>query len=103
MDLSEAKTLCKLKFGVPPFGSTKTVIASISEDGKTFTEVGRKEFAQDKAEMATFSFNPFKARYIKLVCPDRWDRVVQFPVGFIFMTELEAFASPGMQKARSYP
>ena len=103
VDLSEAKTLCKLKFGVPPFGSTKTVIASISEDGKTFTEVGRKEFAQDKAEMATFSFNPFKARYIKLVCPERWDRVVQFPVGFIFMTELEAFASPGMQKARSYP
>ena len=90
VDLQEAKELRQLKFGVPPFGSTKTVVASVSADGKTFTEVGSHVFSQEKAETVVLPFKSTKARYIKLTFTDRHDKQVGYPIGFMFMTELEA-------------
>ena len=91
VDLKEVHPLAKISFGVPPFGSTKTVAVAISEDGKTFTEVGKHDFPQGKAETAEIKTNQAKARYIKLTYLDRHEKQVQYPIGFCFTTELEAY------------
>jgi len=90
VDLQEAREVRRLKFGVPPFGSTKTVLAAISTDGSTFTDVGKHVFSQEKAEIAILNFAPAKARFIRLTYTDRYDKQVIYPIGFVFTTELEA-------------
>ncbi len=90
VDLQEPRALREVKFGVPPFGSTKTVIVSASADGKTYQELGRHEFPQSQPGVASVKANQTKARYIKLVYPDHHEAKVQYPNTFVFTTELEA-------------
>lgn len=90
VDLREPCVLREVKFGVPPFGSTRTVIVSASEDGKSYVEIGRHEFAQSKAETAILKANQVKSRYLKLVYPDHHEARVQYSNTFVFTTELEA-------------
>lgn len=90
VDLGEPRALSEVKFGVPPFGSTRTIVASASEDGKNYVELGKHEFTQSKAETATIKANATKARYIRLVYPDHHAAEVQYSNTFVFTTELEA-------------
>jgi len=91
VDLEETKTIRQLCFGVPEFGSTKTIVAAVSRDGKTFTDVGRHVFTQSKVETAKLDFVAQPVRFIRLTATDRYEQQVKFPVGFVFLTELEAY------------
>jgi sialate O-acetylesterase len=91
IDLGKPCDISRIKFGVPPFGSTKTIVVSISADNTTFTEVGKHEFAQNQAETVVIKTDGNSARYIKLSSPDHHDPVVQYPNTFIFLSEVEVY------------
>jgi len=91
VDLGQTHEITSLKFGVPPFGSTKTVLVAVSLDGKIFTEAGNHVFGQNKAESAVIKLKPTLARYVKLSAPDHHDPVVQYPNTFVFLSELEVY------------
>jgi len=91
IDLGKSCEISSIKFGVPPFGSTKTIVVSISTDNITFTEVGKHEFAQNKEETAVIKLPKSAARYVKLSAPDHYESVVTYPNTFIFLTEVEVY------------
>lgn len=93
IDLGKALRVGVVRFGVPEFGSTKTVVVSVSGDGKGFTEVGRHVFEQRLAARATVAFPTRSARWVRLTYLDRHEAMVNFPVAFCFTTEVEAFES----------
>jgi hypothetical protein len=62
VDLGKVYTVNWMTFGVPKFGSTRTVSASISKDGKTFTDVGSYKFTLRKEEKTTLRFTAADAR-----------------------------------------
>ncbi|MFT3788153.1 MAG: GDSL-type esterase/lipase family protein [Tepidisphaeraceae bacterium] len=94
VDLQSAQTLNEVRFGVPEFGSTKTVVVSLSDDNKTFKEVGRQVFEQRKAGRADIKFEPTTARYVRLTYPDHYTSEAGYGPFFSFTTELEAYAVP---------
>ena len=91
VDLGKIQTIHRLVFGVPGFGSTKTLVAEVSQDGKTFQEVGRQVFAQGKEDRTNLKLAATPARYVRLKAIDRHDNANQFPIGFVFITELEVY------------
>ena len=91
VDLGSVRKLSSVRFGVPSFGSTRTVALQLSKDGKKFDEVGRHEFPQRKAERWTRSFTPTHARWVRLVYLDRHPETVDYAPAFAFTTELEVF------------
>ena len=91
VDLGKPQELNIIKFGVPPFGSTKTIVVSISADGKEFTEIGKHEFPQNKQETAAIKTPGTPARYIKLSGIDHHDAVVGHSNTILFITEVEAY------------
>ena len=91
IDLGKPCEITTIKFGVPPFGSTKTIVVSISADNKTFTEAGKHEFTQNQAETAVIKVPKTAARYVKLSAPDHHEPVVNYPNTFIFLTEVEVY------------
>lgn len=91
IDLGKHFEITSIKFGVPPFGSTKTIIVSTSSDNTTFTEVGKHEFAQNKEETAVIKVAKPPARYVKLSAPDHHEPVVTYPNTFIFLSEVEVY------------
>ncbi|RBP38007.1 sialate O-acetylesterase [Roseimicrobium gellanilyticum] len=91
-DLGAVKEIQAVVYGAPNVGSTKTVAVSISEDGKTFTEVGRNDFAPKKDGRAEARFAPKKARYIRVTFVAQHSQQDQFPADFAFLSELEAYA-----------
>jgi lysophospholipase L1-like esterase len=93
IDLEQAARIGTVTFGVPPFGSTKTVKVSISADGQNFTEVGGHTFALRKEERATVAFPSAEARYVRLTYLDRHDEDVNYPRVFAFTTEVEVYAT----------
>lgn len=93
LDLGSVRKLASVRFGVPSFGSTRTVAVLLSKDGKKFDEVGRHEFPQRKAERWTRSFTPTHARYVRLAYLDRHPETVDYPPAFAFTTELEVYAT----------
>lgn len=94
VDLGNTFKISQVDFGVPAFGSTKTVKVSISKDNKTFTDVGSYQFSQNKEEKTTIKFTPAEARYVRLTYADRYDQSVGYPITFAFTTELEVYG-PG--------
>lgn len=78
--------------GVPPFGSTKTVIVSVSADGMAFQDVGTYVFSQRKEEQHLFRFPPVAARVVRLTYPDHYAEAVGYAPTFVFATELEVYA-----------
>jgi sialate O-acetylesterase len=91
IDLEETVKLSKVKLGVPPFGSTKTVNVEVSTDGKSFTKVGSVVFQQKKAERKTATFPTVEASYLRLTFPDYHKNKVNYDPKFIFITEVEAY------------
>lgn len=91
VDLEKPARLNAVRFGVPPFGATKTVRVSVSADGRAFDEVGRVEFAQGTAARRTVTFDPVRARFVRLTYADHWPDTVQYPPEFAFTTELEVY------------
>lgn len=92
VDLGQLETLHAIAYGTPEIGSTKTVSVSISEDGKTFTEVGRHEFPVKKASGAQARFEPTKARYVRATFVDHYGDQGRYSENFGFLSELEAYA-----------
>lgn len=93
VDLGKAYTINQMNFGVPKFGSTRTVSASISKDGKTFTDVGSYKFTLRKEEKTTLKFTAAEARYVRLTFVDNYTEKVDYSPAFGFITELEVFAA----------
>ncbi len=91
IDLGKSCEITSIKFGVPPSGSTKTIVVSLSADNTTFAEVGKREFAQNKEETAVIKVANPAARYVKLSAPDHHEPVVTYPNTFIFLTEVEVY------------
>ncbi|MCE9638378.1 MAG: discoidin domain-containing protein [Planctomycetes bacterium] len=91
VDLEKSARLNAVRFGVPPFGGTRTVRVSISNEGREFIEVGKVEFAQGTAGRRTVTFDPVRARFVRLTYVDHWPDTVQYPPEFAFTTELEVY------------
>lgn len=98
IDLEQPTTIATVIFGVPAFGSTKTVTVSISEDGKTFKDVGSHEFSLRKEERYTASFAPAAARYVRLTYADHYPDEVNYPATFAFTTEVEVYGKAPAEK-----
>lgn len=94
IDLDKPTQVSSIIIGVPPFGSTKTVKVSLSEDNKTFTDVGTYDFSLRKEERHTFSFNPAKSRYVRLTYAENYKEDVGYSQNFAFTTEVEVYGNP---------
>ncbi len=92
VDLGKAQTIHLINYGTPDIGATKTVAISISEDGKTFSEVGRDEFPAKTAFGATDRFEPTKARFVRATFIDQHPAQDVYGTNFAFLSELEVYA-----------
>jgi hypothetical protein len=79
-------------YGPPNVGATKTLSISISEDGKTFNEVSRKEFPAKKASTARVRFEAKKARYVRATFLEQYPTQDNYNRNFGFLSELEVYA-----------
>lgn len=95
VDLEKPQTLASIIAGVPPFGSTKTVAVSLSEDGTNFREVGRHVFQIKQEEKHLFRFEPVNARYIRLTFEDHYPDRAGYDPAFMFITDLQAYGKAG--------
>jgi lysophospholipase L1-like esterase len=91
IDLEKPERLAYVLTGVPPFGSTKTILVLLSNDNKTFTQVGEYIFPQGSAVRHLYAFPPTQARYIQLKYPDHYESALQFPPTYVFTSEVEAY------------
>jgi sialate O-acetylesterase len=91
IDLGELQTLHAVIYGTPEIGSTKTVAVSVSEDGKNFTEVGRRDFPAKKASRAEARFAPRPARFVRASFLGNHPTQDNFSEAFGFLSELEAY------------
>lgn len=98
IDLEQSTKITTVVLGVPPFGSTKKVTVSISEDGKSFKEVGSHEFSLRKEERYTATFAPASARYVRLTYADHYPEQVNYAAAFAFTTEVEVYAKAAGEK-----
>ena len=92
IDLQTPANISLIGMGVPPFGSTKTVTASVSSDGQNFTDVGTYVFSLHKEETHLFTFPAVLARYVRLTYPDHYPDNVGYDPKFVFTTEVEVYA-----------
>jgi sialate O-acetylesterase len=92
VDLGVDTPVHVLRYGTPDIGTTKTVAVSISEDGKTFTEVGRTVFPPKKATQAEARFASRKARYVRATFIDHYPKQDNYDENYAFLSELEAYA-----------
>ncbi len=94
IDLKATRSIDTIRFGTPDIGSTKTVAVAISEDGKSFHELGEHVFPLGEAHRETLSFAKSAARFIRLDYKDAYDQEVGgFDRKFGFTTEVEAYGS----------
>lgn len=93
IDLQNVARIGTVTFGVPGFGSTKTVQVALSTDGQNFANVGQKEFALRKEERATIAFPVREARYVRLTFADHYAEEVGYTPTFGFLSEVEVYAT----------
>ncbi len=91
IDLGEPATLASVRLGVPPFGSTRTVRVSISENDAAYADVGKVEFAQKEAAQQQIAFPAARARYVRLTYVDQHPQEVSYNGNFAFTTEVEVY------------
>ncbi len=91
IDLEKPEKLAYILTGVPSFGSTRTIIVSLSNDNKIFTKAGECIFPQGNAMKHLYAFPPTEARYIQLTYPDHYESALQFPPTYVFTSEVEAY------------
>ena len=94
VDLGEVKKIHAVRFGVPYFGSTKTVSVSVSTNGVDFEGVGISNFKQGFVQRSVLQFDPMDARYVRLTFLNRYDHKEGYTVGYQFVTELEVYSAP---------
>jgi sialate O-acetylesterase len=94
IDLKKPMPVNQIRMGVPPVGSTKTVVVSISNDGKEFKDVGSHAFGQSKAEHKVITFPEADAQYVRLTYKDFHSAEVGgFSKFFGFTSEVEVYRS----------
>ena len=91
VDLGETQAIHLIRYGTPPIGSTKTVAISLSEDGKTFSEIGRHDFPAKRAARETVRFDPRPARYVRATFVANHPKQDNYSENFGFLSELEAY------------
>ncbi len=91
IDLKGIVKLNKVKLGVPPFGSTKTVDIEVSTGGNSFKKVASVVFQQKKAERKTVTFPTVEVNYLRLTFADHYQEKGRFNPNTMFLTEVEAF------------
>ncbi len=94
VDLRAVQTVSNVVFGVPPFGSTRTVDVSVSADNARFTSLGTHVFAQGLTQRAVVSGPPTPARYVRLTYVDHYPDALKVPATFALTSELEVYAGP---------
>ena len=92
VDLGATQMIHAVGYGPPNVGATKTLSVSISEDGKTFNEVSRKEFPAKKASTARVRFEAKKARYVRATFLEQYPTQDNYNRNFGFLSELEVYA-----------
>jgi hypothetical protein len=95
IDLEQSQPVTAVIVGVPPFGSTKTVAVSLSDDKANFTDIGTHDFEQSREARFTYTCAPTKARYVRLTYAAQHPAVVTFPVEYAFTSEVEVYAKTG--------
>jgi sialate O-acetylesterase len=91
IDLGRARDIQAVRFGVPNFGSTKTVVISVSENGNEFQEAGRHEFAPKAGTRSELRFDKRPVRFVRATFPDHYDKQDHYDEKFSFLSELEAY------------
>ena len=91
IDLGAVQPVKYVWMGVPPFGSTKTVEVSLSEDGQNFTPIGKYVFSQRREERHLFEVAPTNARYVRLNYPDHYAEFAGYAPNFVFTSEVQVF------------
>jgi sialate O-acetylesterase len=91
IDLGRAREVHTARFGVPEFGATRTVVLSLSEDGKQFQEIGKYEFPGKSKAAAELRWDKRPARFIRASFPDHHGKLDQYDENHAFLTELEVY------------
>lgn len=96
VDLQGLYDLDAIRVHNSAMGGTKTVEIQVSRDGKTFSSIGKTEFAN--YTMDVFGIDPEKlsrATHVRVVFPDIHETSFMRKVnGFVFLRELEIHGSP---------
>jgi hypothetical protein len=74
IDLEHAATIEWVVVGVPAFGATKTIEIWLSDDGQKFEKVASHEFAPSRIDRRCLHIAPTRARYVRLLYPDRYEQ-----------------------------
>lgn len=93
IDLGRAREVQAARFGVPEFGSTRTVVLSLSEDGKQFQEIGRHEFAGKTKAATELRWDKRPARFVRATFPDNHGKLDSYGENHAFLTELEIYGT----------
>lgn len=91
IDLGRVREVQATRFGVPGFGATKTVVISVSENGKDFQEVGQQEFAGKTETRKEIRFDKRRARFVRATFPDHHGQQDQYSENHSFLSELEVY------------
>jgi sialate O-acetylesterase len=91
IDLGRAREVQAVRFGAPAFGSTKTVVISLSENGQEFQEAGKHEFAGKTAGASEIRFDKRPVRFVRASFPDHHEKQDHFSEKHAFLTELEVY------------
>lgn len=96
IDLERKQDVAAIFLGTPNFGSTKTVVVSLSENAEKFTNVGSHDFELGKNDNHLFQFKPAKARYVRLTFTGNHpEKAGNYSQAFCFITEVEVFGASG--------
>jgi sialate O-acetylesterase len=91
IDLGRAREVQAVRYGVPGFGATKTVVISLSENGNEFQEAGRHEFAGKTEARTELRFDKRPVRFVRATFPDHHGKQDNFDENFSFLSELEVY------------
>ena len=91
IDLGRPRPVRAVRFGVPPFGATKTVVISVSENGQEFQEVGKHEFAGKTRAATEIRFDQRPVRFVRATFADHHEKQDHYSENHAFLSELEVY------------
>ncbi|WP_161554930.1 sialate O-acetylesterase [Ereboglobus luteus] len=97
IDLGKIQRIAHIHTGVPKIGFTKTVEASISEDGEEFKTVGTHDFELGRENRHLYSFEPAEARYVRFTFIENHPKSGKkgYPRAHCFLSEVEVYGPAG--------